>query len=73
MSFKKQGKRILSLALAGTMLSKLFRWQLPLSPTRCLLLPLRFLSETAFSPITLKGCPTKLMDYFATQTPAGVT
>lgn len=73
MSFKKQGKRILSLALAGTMLSSTV--SMAATPVANTVPPAApaVLSETAFSPITLKAAPTKLMDYFATQTPAGVT
>lgn len=61
MKFRKMGKRILSLALSGVMLVSSGAMIQPVSA-----------ATAAFQPIQLEAAPTKIMDYFATQSPAGV-
>ncbi len=65
MKFRQIRTRILSLALSGTMLLSIGATVLPASAAAP--------SSSAYAPIQLKAAPTKIMDYFANQSPAGVT
>ncbi|SBV92431.1 Ig-like domain-containing surface protein (fragment) [uncultured Eubacteriales bacterium] len=60
MKFRQIGTRILSLALSGVMLASTVA-MVPASA-----------ASSAYQPIQLEAAPTKIMDYFATQTPDGV-
>lgn len=62
MKFRQIGTRILSLALSGVMLASTGAMVLPASA-----------ASSAYQPIQLEAAPTKIMDYYATQTPEGVT
>ena len=62
MKFRQIGTRVLSLALSGVMLISAGATVLPASAV-----------SRAYTPIQLEAAPTKIMDYFNTQTPDGVT